>query len=94
MMTALAGVQIALAPRILTARQLDSAKPDDPQMLKVEEVAALLRTTREGVYRLSRRRDWLPFTVRISRKHIRFREAGLRKWIAQRANLSPWEAHR
>jgi len=93
MLTALAGVQLALANRILTAKFPEPTKPDDSKMLKVEEVADLLKTTREAVYRLSRRQDWRPFAVRISRKHLRFREAGLQKWIAREANLNPWEAH-
>ena len=94
MLTALAGVQLDLANRILTARPPESPKQDDSKLLKVDEVAALLGATRVTVYRLSRRRDWLPFAVRISRKNRRFREAGLRQWITKRANLSSWEAHR
>jgi excisionase family DNA binding protein len=95
MLTALAGIQLALANRILTGKQPEpSVKPDDSQMLNVDEVAALLKTTRETIYKLSRQQDWLPFTIRISRKHLRFREAGLQKWIARRANLNSWEAHR
>jgi predicted DNA-binding transcriptional regulator AlpA len=95
MLTALAGVQLALANRILTAKAPEPPpKPDDSKLLKVNEVAALLNTPRRTVYVMSRRQDWRPFTVRISRKHLRFREAGLRKWITQRAGLNAWEAHR
>jgi excisionase family DNA binding protein len=95
MLTALAGVQLALANRILSARAPEPPpKPDDSKMLTVDEVAALLNTPRRTVYVMSRRQDWRPFTVRLSRKHLRFREAGLRKWITQRANLNSWEAHR
>lgn len=93
-LTALAGIQLALANRILTARAPESPKQDDSKLLKVEDVAAILGTTRVAVYRLSRRRDWLPFAVRISRKNLRFREAGLKQWITQRANMNSWEAHR
>lgn len=93
MLTALAGIQLALANRILTARAPEPATPDDSKMLDVEDVAGLLKATRQAVYRLSRRQDWRPFTVRISRKNLRFREAGLRKWITRRANLNSWEAH-
>jgi excisionase family DNA binding protein len=95
MLTALAGVQLALANRILTAKPPEPPpKPDDSKMLKVDEVAALLNTPRRTVYDMSRRQDWRAFTVRLSRRHLRFRESGLRKWIAQRANLNSWEAHR
>lgn len=93
MLTALAGVQLALANRILTAKAPDPpAKPDDSTLLKVDDVAVLLNTPRRTVYVMSRRQDWRPFTVRLSRKHLRFREAGLRRWIAQRAYLNSWEA--
>lgn len=94
LLTALAGVQLALANRILTAKQPEPPKQDDSKLLKVDEVAALLGTARVAVYRLSQRQDWLPFVVRISRRTLRFREAGLKKWITQRANLKSWEAHR
>jgi predicted DNA-binding transcriptional regulator AlpA len=95
MMTALAGVQIALANRILTAKSPEPpAKPDASKLLKVDAVAALLGTAPRAIYSMSQRQDWRPFTVRLSRRHLRFDEAGLRKWIAQRANLNSWEAHR
>ena len=95
MLTALAGIQLALANRILTAKPPEPPpKPDDSKMLKVDEVAALLNTQRRTVYAMSRRQDWRSFAVRLSRKHLRFRESGLRKWIALRANLNSWEACR
>src|SRR5689334_20629351 len=73
-LTALAGVQLALANRILSAEApKPPPRPDDSKMLKVDEVAALLNTPRRTVYVMSRRRDWRPFTVRLSRKHLRFR---------------------
>jgi len=94
MLTALAGVQLALANRILTAKAPEPpAKPDDSTLLKVDEVAALLNTPRRTVYVMSRRQDWRSFTVRLSRKHLRFRESGLKKWITRRENLNSWEAY-
>lgn len=92
MLSALAGIQLALANRILTARPPEQSKLDDSKLLNVDDVATLLGTTRGAVYRLSRRQDWRLFAVRISRKNLRFREAGLKKWITQRANLHSWEA--
>ena len=93
-LTVLAGIQLALANRILTAKAPDPPpKPDDSTLLKVDDVATLLNTPRRTVYVMSRRQDWQPFTVRLSRRHLRFREAGLRKWITQRANLNSWETH-
>ncbi len=94
MLTALAGVQLALANRILTAEPPPPPpKPDDSALLSVDDVATLLKASRRTVYTLSRRQDWRSFTVRVSRRCLRFREAGLRKWLTQRANLNSWEAH-
>ena len=56
MMTALAGVQIALANRILTARPPELPAPDDSPLLHASDVAVMLSTTRSAVYRLSQRR--------------------------------------
>ena len=93
MLTALAGIQLALASRILTAEPPPPPpKPDDSTMLSVDDVAALLKASRRTVYTLSRRQEWRAFTVRVSRRCLRFREAGLKKWITQRANLNSWEA--
>jgi len=57
-------------------------------MLNVDDVAAILKASRRTVYTLARRQDWRPFTVRVSPRHLRFRESGLRKWLTQRANLN------
>jgi predicted DNA-binding transcriptional regulator AlpA len=95
MMTALAGVQLALANRILTAEPaVPPARPDASKLLKVDDVAALLGTAPRAIYSMSQRQDWRPFTVRLSRRHLRFDEAGLRRWIAQRADPNSWEARR
>jgi predicted DNA-binding transcriptional regulator AlpA len=94
MMTALAGFQIALANRILTAKPPETPMPDESPLLHASDVAVMLNTTRSAVYRLSQRADWRPFAIRISRRNLRFREAGLKRWLAARANLKSWEAHR
>jgi len=94
MLTALAAVQLALANRILTAAPPPPSKSDDSAMLCVEDVAALLKSSRRAVYTLSRRQDWRSFTVRVTRKCLRFREAGLKKWITQRANPTSSENRR
>jgi predicted DNA-binding transcriptional regulator AlpA len=67
---------------------------DDSKLLKADDVAALLMTSRDHVYRMSRRLDWWLFAIRISRRNLRFREAGLKKWIARQGNLNPREARR
>jgi len=50
MMTALAGVQLALANRILTAKAPEPPpRPDDSKLLRVDDVAALLNMARKTV---------------------------------------------
>lgn len=90
MLTALAAVQLALANRILTAEPQPPLpqKSDDSVMLSVDDVATLLRASRRAIYGLSRRVDWRSFTVRVSRRCLRFREAGLKKWLTQPASQS------
>lgn len=47
--------------------------------LAAEEAAAILNVTPRWLYRHAKR---LPFAKRLSRKALRFSEAGLRKWLA------------
>ena len=56
-----------------------AAEPD--RLLNPDELAAILNTNKSWVYRNA---NTLPFTVRVSRKQLRFSEAGLRRWMATR----------
>jgi len=51
------------------------------RLLTPEEAAGLIGVKKEWLYRHSRQ---LPFTRRLSRKKIRFNEAGLKRWLAAR----------
>jgi len=48
-------------------------------LLTPENTAALIGVNRRWLYRHA---DKLPFARRISRKNLRFSEAGLRRWVA------------
>ncbi|PYJ66216.1 MAG: hypothetical protein DME76_17365 [Verrucomicrobia bacterium] len=52
---------------------------DTDTLLTVDEAAALLHVDPRWLYRHAAK---LPFTRRISRKNLRFSEAGLRRWLA------------
>lgn len=53
-----------------------------PMLLTVDDVAALLRTTRRGVYAMAERRQ-LPGVVRL-RRRLLFRSAALLDWLDQK----------
>ena len=78
--------RVAAIQSVLTARLLaiptgsatsepKSATTD--QLLTAEDAAVILRVTPRWLYRHANR---LPFTRRLSRKCLRFSEAGLRRW--------------
>ena len=52
---------------------------DKDKLLEPKKAAELMGVTPRWQYRHA---DKLPFTRRISRKHLRFSEAGLRRWLA------------
>lgn len=76
---ALASIQTTVSARLLTARRPVTPEPD--RLLTVAEAAQILEVTPKWLYRHA---DRLPFTRRLSRKALRFSEAGLRKWLATR----------
>ena len=56
-------------------------KPQDGRWLTAVEAASLLRVSPRWLYRHQKK---LPFARRLSRKCIRFSEAGLRRWQAKK----------
>jgi excisionase family DNA binding protein len=52
---------------------------DRDALLTPDEAAAMIGVNRRWLYRHSAK---LPFTRRISRKSLRFSEAGLHRWLA------------
>jgi predicted DNA-binding transcriptional regulator AlpA len=79
----LAGVQTALAARltIATGSRDGNEAPVQDRLLTAEQASALLATTPRWLYRHHKR---LPFARQLSRKVLRFSEAGLRKWMNAR----------
>jgi predicted DNA-binding transcriptional regulator AlpA len=78
----LAGLQAILLSRLLVSpngKAKSSAEPD--RFLTAEEAAPMLGTTPRWLYRHSKQ---LPFARRLSRKALRFSEAGLRRYMASR----------
>jgi predicted DNA-binding transcriptional regulator AlpA len=55
--------------------------PEADRLLTPTEAAAVLNVTPRWLYRHAKR---LPFTRRLSRKALRFSEAGLSRWQATR----------
>jgi predicted DNA-binding transcriptional regulator AlpA len=53
----------------------------EDKLLTAEEAAAILKVSSRWLYRHAKK---LPFTRRLSRKVLRFSEAGLRKWQGAR----------
>ncbi len=76
---------LPIEPRLQSDR--DSAAL--PLLLQVDEVAALLRTTRAAVYALVSRRQ-VPGVIRLGRR-VLFRRVDLLDWLDQKRAPSPKE---
>ena len=70
-------VREALREDRIANATVSATEKDTP--LTAEQAAALIGVSRRWIYRNAAR---LPFTRRISRKTLRFSEAGLHRWIA------------
>jgi hypothetical protein len=80
-LTQLAGLQSALAARLLeNGRHQEPAVAPD-KMLTLEQAAALIHQTPEWIRRHAKR---LPFVKRISRKKFLVSEQALNRWLANR----------
>jgi predicted DNA-binding transcriptional regulator AlpA len=79
-LTIVAALEAALAARLMVdkPKAVDAPERED-RLLTTDEAAALLRVTPQWLYR---RADRLPFARRLSRKALRFSEAGVRRWMA------------
>ena len=82
----LAAIQSILAARLVAAPISASAPSSHPpeesnQLLTAEDAAQMLRVTPRWLYRHA---NHLPFARRLSRKCLRFSEAGLRRWQASK----------
>lgn len=85
----LAGLQAAVAGRLRAGAE-DGAHVvpalEGDRLLTAEDVAGRLNRSVAWVYRQSR--QW-PFTRRLTRRTVRFSEAGLQRFLAQRRAFSP-----
>jgi predicted DNA-binding transcriptional regulator AlpA len=81
----LAALSLALSARLAATSEREPSA--NGHMLSPDEVGALLGIPREQVWRYSRRRSWQKFTRRVSRKCVRFDEAGLRAWLATQGTV-------
>lgn len=75
------GLQTVLLARALSTPAGWNGQPEGPgdRLLTPDEAARLLGVTPAWLYRHASR---LPFARKLSRKCLRFSEAGLRKWQA------------
>ncbi|OGA02879.1 MAG: hypothetical protein A3I00_05835 [Betaproteobacteria bacterium RIFCSPLOWO2_02_FULL_64_12] len=77
-----AAVLTALStPTVPTNGARPEPAPTDDRLLTADEAAAILGVTPTWLYRHAKT---LPYTRRLSRKVLRFSEAGLRRWQAAR----------
>ena len=83
----LAGLQQRLSFRLVRSAET-SMQPrcpvDEPRLLKVGQVAEILGVSARWLYE---RADQLPFARKLSKKALRFSEAGLRRWMATKRDL-------
>ena len=88
MLVSLAGLQAAVAARLGAGHAGSSLPPtaqESDRLLKAEEVAEQLRRSVDWVYRHAK--HW-PFTRRLTRRTMRFSEAGLRHWLAAQKGVN------
>ncbi len=80
----LSTLHLSLLSRLIKVRRQPlqaGATSENDRLLSVDEAAELLKVTPQWLYRHAR---GLPFSRRLSRKALRFSEAGLRRWAASR----------
>src|SRR5207253_3144163 len=84
----LAGLQAAVAARLRSASPVAQVNqsPEEDRLLTAEDVAARFGRSVAWVYRQAK--HW-NFTRRITRRTVRFSEAGLQRFLAQRRAFTP-----
>ncbi len=80
LLATLAGLQTALAARLLTFPNGHRNPDGEDRLLTVHEAAILLNVSPDWLYRRAPR---LPFTVHLGR-HLRFSSVGIARYIRQR----------
>ena len=74
--------RLAADPEVPARR---SGEVEEDRLLTPDDVASVLKKPRRAIYSLARRADWQSFVVKVNRKTLRFRESGLRRWLAKRS---------
>jgi len=74
-------MQSVLTARLLVVPAEHALGDAADRLLTAEEVAGVLGVTKRWVQRRARR---LPFSRRISVRSVRYSEAGLKRWMANR----------
>ncbi len=85
----LAYLQAVVAARLSTnpvASPASISDSDSDRLLTAEEVAERLQRSVDWVYRQAK--HW-PFTRRLTRRTVRFSEAGLQRFLGQRRAFTP-----
>lgn len=85
----LASLQAAVAARLSATPAVSPASISDSnsdRLLTAEEVAERLQRSIDWVYRQAK--HW-PFTRRLTRRTVRFSEAGLQRFLGQRRAFTP-----
>ena len=85
----LASLQAVVAARLSTnpaAGPASISDSDSDRLLTAEEVAERLQRSVDWVYRQAK--HW-PFTRRLTRRTVRFSEAGLQRFLGQRRAFTP-----
>lgn len=85
----LARLQAVVAARLSTnptASPASISDSDSDRLLTAEEVAERLQRSVDWVYRQAK--HW-PFTRRLTRRTVRFSEAGLQRFLGQRRAFTP-----
>lgn len=77
----LARLDTLLLARLLTGEQSQPGTDGGDRLLTVAETAEKLGATEDWLYRHA---STLPFAVRVGKKHLRFSEAGIDRYIRQR----------
>ena len=80
----LAALQSALTARLLNETPETNGNTDGPKedrLLNPDQASALLGVTVKWLYRHA---NQLPFTMRLSRKALRFSETGLQHWLQKK----------
>jgi hypothetical protein len=73
---------LALVTRLPEPQAPEPERKERPvRWLTAREIGALAGLTVRQVRSLSRRKDWAPFTRRLSRRTTRFEESGVRDWL-------------